>query len=319
MKKGFVISALVFFILFKTNAQYTKIFEFSSSDGYRLYGSLFSDGAYFYGMTQLGGTNGYGVLFKINANFTSGLTYSKMIDFDGTSNGGNPTGSIIWDGTFLYGMTNAGGANNMGTIFKIKTDGTGFMKLKDLVGTATGGAPVGSIISDGTFLYGMTQHGGTNNLGVIFKIKTDGTLFSKVLDFTGPNGSNPRGSLISDGTFFYGMTKNGGTNDSGVVFKIKPDGTGYAKLLDFTGMNGMSPGGSLILEGAFLYGMTRNGGTNGDGVIFKIQRDGTGYTKLLDFNGNNGSSPEGDLLFDGTFLNGMTAAGGVNGLGIIFK
>ena len=50
--------------------------------------------------------------------------YTKLLDFSGTTNGELPQGSLISDGTFLYGMTSQGGTNDMGVIFKIKPDGT---------------------------------------------------------------------------------------------------------------------------------------------------------------------------------------------------
>src|SRR3989337_1881819 len=92
-----------------------------------------------------------------------------------------------------------------------------YTKLLDIDGT-NGSSPLGSLISDGTFLYGMTQWGGTNNIGTIFKIMPDGSGYTKLLDFDDTNGSKPACSLISDGTFLYGMTTFGGTNMMGVVF-----------------------------------------------------------------------------------------------------
>lgn len=252
--------------------------------------------------------------------------YTKLLDFVGASNGSRPAGSLISDGTFLYGMGWQGGTNNKGVIFKIKTDGTGYSKLLDFAGT-NGSYPYGELISDGTFLYGMAG-GGTSTKGVIFKIKPDGTGYSKLLDFTGAaNGSYPDGSLIFDGTYLYGMTEQGGTGTCsgmygcGVIFKIKPDGTGYSKLLDFTGAaNGRQPYGSLISDGTYLYGMTNKGGINDSGTVFKIMPDGTGYSKLLDFTGAaNGSFPYNSLIYDGTDLYGMTYKGGVNNYGVVFK
>jgi uncharacterized repeat protein (TIGR03803 family) len=93
--------------------------------------------------------------------------------------------SLIYDGTFLYGMTSWGGTNGDGTIFKIKPDGTGSVKLFDFNKTINGSQPNGSLISDGTFLYGMTFRGGTNDVGTTFKIKPDGTSYVKLLDFDG--------------------------------------------------------------------------------------------------------------------------------------
>ncbi|MFA5781301.1 MAG: T9SS type A sorting domain-containing protein, partial [Bacteroidales bacterium] len=80
-----------------------------------------------------------------------------------------PEGSLISDGTFLYGMTAYGGINDMGVIFKIKSDGTGYSRLLNFAGAANGRQPWGSLISDGTFLYGMTFYGGTYDVGTVFK------------------------------------------------------------------------------------------------------------------------------------------------------
>jgi uncharacterized repeat protein (TIGR03803 family) len=249
--------------------------------------------------------------------------YTTLLNFDGTSNGKNPYGNLITDGTFMYGMSALGGTNNLGTIFKIKNDGSNYVKLLDFDGSTNGRTPLGALYYDGTFLYGMNSFGGANNFGTIFKIKPDGTNYVKLLDFAGTlNGKSPNGSLISDGTFLYGMTKNGGTtNERGTIFKIMPNGTGYSKLLDFTGAaNGSNPEGDLYYDGTFLYGMTRNGGTNNVGTVFKIMPNGTGYVKLLDFDGAiKGRYPEGSLYYDGTYLYGMTSSGGVNDLGVIFK
>ena len=246
--------------------------------------------------------------------------YSKLFDFFSTTTGSNADGDLISDGIFLYGTTAYGGANNFGTVFKIKTDGTGYVKLFDFSGAADGSKPLGSLVYDGTFLYGMTWEGGTSNFGVIYKIKPDGTGYSKILDFVGANGKNPKGSFIFDGTFLYGMTKLGGNNGYGVIFKILPNGSGYTKLLDFNYTNGAYSDGSLISDGIYLYGMTKQGGINGYGVIFKILLNGTGYTKLLDFAGSsNGSNPSGSLFSDGTFLYGMTFDGGTNNYGVLFK
>src|ERR1035437_7651998 len=84
--------------------------------------------------------------------------YTKLLDFAGTTNGSHPYfGSLVADGTFLCGMTYDGGTNTYGTIFKIKTDGTGYVKLLDFAGASNGQYPTGSLIFDGTFLYVMTN------------------------------------------------------------------------------------------------------------------------------------------------------------------
>jgi len=302
------------------NAQYTKLYDFDGpTNGSNPLGAVISDGTFLYGITQTGGTGNQGTIFKI---MPDGTGYSKLLDFTGTANGGTGTGSLLYSGTFLYGVTRAGGVNNKGTMFKIMPNGTGYVKLLDFAGATNGSLPYGSLISDGTFLYGMTNKGGANDFGTIFKIMPDGTGYVKLLDFDDAiNGSEPTGSLFYDGTFLYGMTTQGGINDYGTIFKIMPDGTGYLKLLNFAGVtNGSYPYGNFSLTGGYLYGMTNTGGATNQGTLFRIMPNGTGFAKLLDFSGTaNGANPYGSLISDGTSLYGMTFQGGANSMGVIFK
>ena len=291
------------------------------ANGGNPYGSLISDGTFLYGVTSFGGnpvcSGGCGVIFKIKPN---GTNYTRLAYFMGGSSGFTPEGSLVTDGTYLYGMTYGG----YGTIFKIKTDGTGDTVLLNFNGL-NGADPTGSLIFDGTYLYGMTQYGGLN-AGSVFKIKPDGSGYSNLMNFSSTNGAHPFGDLLYDGASLYGMTSAGGANDSGTIFKMLPDGTGDTVLYNFSGItDGSAPQGSLVYDGTFLYGTTSLGGLNHMGTIFKIKRDGTGYTKLFDFSGiADGSNPTGSLLVQNGCLYGMTTKGGTsgtcgaNGCGVIF-
>ncbi len=306
-------------------AQFTKLLEFSGNDGQMPKGSFISDGTYLYGMTSKGGLGYGGTIFKIKPD---GTDYDTLHNFYNNNEnnqflGSAPQGSLFSDGTFFYGMTNFGGnamsSQGCGVIFKIKLDGTGYTKLLDFSGIINGCAPYGSFISDGTFLYGMTAWGGINNMGVIFKIKPDGTNFSKILDFDGTNGIFPESDLFFDGIFLYGMTRQGGASDMGLIFKIMPDGSGYENLHNFSGLNGKYPESSFISDGVFLYGVTTFGGINDDGIIFKIKTDGTDFSTLLDFNQPlSGVNPRGHLVSDGVYLYGTTFSGGAL-FGTVYK
>ena len=297
---------------------YLKLLEFTGANGQQPNNALVRIGTILYGMTKIGGTNNMGTLFKIN---DDGTGYTKLLDFLGTTNGSYPSGALINEGLFLYGMTNVGGVNNKGTIFKIMTDGTGYVKLLDFDDTNNGSIANGHLVSDGTYLYGMTMAGGASTYGTIFKIKLDGTGYTKLHDFNSANGKSPLGSLISDGTYLYGTTNEGGNNFMyGTVFKIKTDGTGFATLIHFDSMNGSNPMGDMSSDGTYLYGMTHNGGTGNSGLLFKVKLDGSGYEKLLDFvAATNGSHPEGSVFYDSGALYGATADGGANTFGTIFK
>jgi gliding motility-associated-like protein len=278
------------------------------------YGSLLFDGTFLFGMTY-GGGNDDGIIFKLKPD---GSEYSTVMEFNGIAKGAGPFGSLISDGTSLYGMTRNGGSGFAGTVFKIAKDGTGHTKLIDFTGAANGRSPYGSLIFDGTFLYGLTSEGGADKSGTLFKVKPDGTDFNKVFDFYG-SGNFPSGGLISDGTFVYGVTTKGGVNNLGTIFKMLPDGKAYSTLYDFDISSGTDPLGALYFDGTFLYGMTGLGGSSNVGTIFKIMPDGTNFIKLYDFDITTGRNPLSALISDGTFLYGMTPQGGAGNRGVIFK
>jgi uncharacterized repeat protein (TIGR03803 family) len=308
------------FLILNCSAQYTRLFNFSGIEsGSYPKGALFSDSIFLYGMTSSGGTKSCGVIFKIKPD---GSDFIKIHDFVGNPDGNEPQGSLISDGTFLYGMTYRGGTNNMGTIFKIKPDGSAYGKILDFSGTANGNSPDANLLFDGTYLYGATIYGGLNNLGILFKIKPDGSDFSKLIDFAGvTNGKYPKGSLVTDGIFLYGSTSEGGASNMGTLFSIKTNGTDYAKLLDFTGqLNGNYPQGTPVHDGTYLYVATKLGGNNFYGTVIKIKTDGTVFLKLREFiNIPTGLYPQGSLVSDGTYLYGATLQGGEYNFGIIYK
>jgi uncharacterized repeat protein (TIGR03803 family) len=246
--------------------------------------------------------------------------YEKLFDFDGDK-GANPFGSLILSGSIFYGMTGSGGTNDMGTIFKVNTDGSVPEVLLSFDGS-NGYSPSGSPILSGGVLYGMTVGDNLNNRGTIFKINIDGSGHETILEFDGiTNGANPSGDLIISGGTLYGMTSAGGTNEKGTIFKINTDGSGYETILDFDGItNGSTPVDNLILSGGTLYGTTSGDGAYGLGTIFKINTDGSGYETILDFDGvTNGGNPQGSLILSGNTLYGTTAGGFGNNLGTIFK
>jgi len=190
-----------------------------------------------YGMTQNGGSNDKGVIFKISMD-GSGFTILHSFA-GGSSDGANPSyGSLTLSGSTLYGMTQNGGSDDKGVIFKINTNGSDFSILRSFAGgTSDGANPNGSLALSDSTLYGMTQNGGPDDKGVIFKINTDSSDFSILRSFAGgtSDGANPYGELtllsnptVSSGSTLCGRTNSGGTYGYGGGFSIKTDGTYYS-------------------------------------------------------------------------------------------
>jgi uncharacterized repeat protein (TIGR03803 family) len=320
MKKAFYILMIGLYLgIYPAKAQYSKLLDFDLTNGAMpLMGSPTLDGNIIYVVTSWGGINSMGCIFKIN---TDGTGYTKLFDFSNAVNCASPCGSLVLSGDVLYGTTITGGTYSGGCVFKINTNGSGFARLHDFNAAIDGSAPYGSLILSGTVLYGTTRFGATGNAGTVFKMNTDGSGYSTLMEFgCVGNGSEPCGALLLSGDVLYGTTLYGGTYDQGTIFSIDTNGDWYQLLFEFDGgTNGSSPIGSLTLSGNVLYGTTVAGGGYDEGCLFSYDIDGDTYTPLLDFNMNKGSEPTGSLILADNMLYGTTASGGFYDRGCIFQ
>ncbi|MGO8928062.1 MAG: choice-of-anchor tandem repeat GloVer-containing protein [Limisphaerales bacterium] len=266
----------------------------------------------------------------------AGVIFTNLYSFTGTNDGANPYAGLVQgsDGS-LYGTASSGGQNNLGTVYKLSTNGA-LTRLYSFDGT-NGAAPYATLVQgrDGSF-YGTTYAGGVSNLGTIFQFTTNGTLTS-LFSFTGTNhpyqGANPAAALVqaSDGSF-YGTAEYGGwTNASydgygfGSVFQLTSKGT-VAFPAVFGNTNGAYPAGGLVLgrDGSF-YGTTTWGGKGiigsfpGYGTVFKLAPDGT-FTNIYLFTG----AADGGFIYAGLvqgrddYLYGAAFSGGSD-YGTLFK
>jgi len=207
-----------------------------TNDGSRpLGGALLLNNGVLYGATVHGGTGSAigtsndGVVFSVNPD---GSGYTNLVNFTGgTTNGANPYGALTLVGSTLYGTTRIGGTSNLGALFSVNTDGTGYSVLFNFTGGATNGAnPNGALTSVGPFLVGTTKAGGTSNLGTLFKIGLDGSGFSILHTFTGGDGANPVGDLAYTNNMLFGWTTSGGANNNGTVFSMAVGGYAFGGL-----------------------------------------------------------------------------------------
>lgn len=256
-----------------TNA--TAAHDFTSAQGRRPQGIVEIDGV-IWGMTQNGGTDDFGTIYKYDPN--SGFT--SVHSFDNT-NGSYPSGKLTKIGEKIWGMTPTGGANNGGVLFTIEADGSGFEKLYDFE-QATGRRPLGELLLIGDRAFGTTQRGGASDFGAIFYLDMQQSSYVKVHDFSSTDGKFPAGNLIQHGTKVFGTVKNGGDHNFGVLFSLNTDGSGFAVLHHFSETDGKFPE-DLFLHKDKLYGTTGSGGSNDNGTLFTWNIETTQLTKLSDF------------------------------------
>jgi uncharacterized repeat protein (TIGR03803 family) len=202
--------------------------------------------------------------------------------------------------------------------------------LYSFTNTPDGQGPSGGLIISGNKLYGTTTEGGSNSLGIVFSLNTDGsgetTLHSFTADPSGTNsdGAIPWAGLVVAGDTIFGTTRDGGPHGGGTLFSLKTDGSQFTVLHGFT--NGISDGcfpsynQNLALSGNTLYGSTANGGNKGNGTIYSILTNGTGYMKLINFTNIGGSLPFMGAVSNGKIY-GTCYSGGplTNGGGVVFS
>jgi uncharacterized repeat protein (TIGR03803 family) len=256
-------------------AGFANVHSFAGSpiDGSLPQGSLAVSGSTFYGYTSGGGSaGGGGTIFKSNADGTS---YAILHSFGGGANDGqNPTyGAPALSGNFLYGTTILGGSANGGVVYRMGIDGTGFTVLHSFaLSPADGNTPEGSVIVNGSTVYGMTSNGGSTLNGTIFKMATDGSGFTLLHSFGGApgDGRGPLGELLLSGSELYGTTDLGGSANLGTLFQMGIDGAGYNVMHSFLGgpNDGANPASDLTLIGSTFYGTTIFGGASNNGAIF---------------------------------------------------
>jgi uncharacterized protein (TIGR03437 family) len=255
----------------------------------------------------------YWILFVI-AVVSPAQTFTTLASFNGT-NGNEPLGPVVQgaDGNF-YGTTELGGANNLGTIFKISAGTLSTVYSFGGSGGCGCSSPTAGLIqaTDGN-LYGTTSGDST-----IFKITSAGTFTALYKVASTSDGGGLQAGLIqaTDGNF-YGTASTGGSG-YGTIFKVTPGGV-FTVLHTFAGTDGSAPVAGLVqgTDGNF-YGTTSAGGASNDGTVFKITPGGT-LTTLYSFAGTDGEDPHGGLVegSDGNFYG--TTVSGPGGAGTIFK
>jgi uncharacterized repeat protein (TIGR03803 family) len=302
--------------------RFATLHSFSNgADGSRPSGlALGADGS-LYGTTSFGGAYHNGSIFKVD----SAGVVTTAASFIFSTNGSLPSGGVTLglDGN-LYGVTQYGGINEAGNVFRL-TPGGSLTSIYSFTGGADGNTPIAPLLrgADGAF-YGSTQLGGYAGAGNIFRITTNGVL-TLLYSFNGTNdGGDPTNGLTQgvDGNF-YGVTENGGASGVGCIFKLTTNGV-FSTVYSFTGMmDGSFPNGPLAQgsDGA-LYGTTQHSTLSHFqfyGTVFKVTTNGS-LTTLYILNSNDGHYPAAGVIQggDGNFYGAIQFGGTVNNNGTIF-
>ncbi len=327
------VAATLFFFAFSGSATwaqgtYQVIFNFGEypSQAYQPWSGVVLDAhGDIYGNTEWGGNEGNGTVYQLLRNNDGGWTYATLHSFDYYDPGSAPVTTMVRDQLGrLYGT-------NTAQVFELVPNTSiswAFSSLHNFTGGGDGACnDLCSVSMDGAGnLYGSTPAGGTNNVGVVFKIGSSG--FNVLYNFTGgDNGGYGVGQLAFDNQGnIYGTTVDGGVYGLGVVYQLSPSGT-YTVLHNFSGPpDGAQSGGGLVMAAdGNLYGTTANGGAEDSGSVFRLTPNGNGtWTEQVLYSfqqGSGGFFPQAVPTMDaaGNLYGTTVSGGGSNSYGTIYK
>jgi uncharacterized repeat protein (TIGR03803 family) len=272
---------------------------------------------------------GPGVVFSVSPELGSYRELRRFVEADGL----RPLGSLLVlpltsgalsDGSLLLGVASGGGANGAGTLFRIRSDGTGFSVIYNF---PTGSLPSGGLTLSGGHVYGALRQGGSAGVGSVFRFSysngTVGTL-ETIHSFTATSlGLNtPLGGPVADGSGNLWMTlEAGGAGYGGLVKVVPPTTAGgvatVTSVLTLTSLHGKpaGPPSTLKSDGMLLF---TSGLGNSRGSLLRVLENGV-TTELWRFSSSPATSlydPVGTPveLPDGSWI-GSTKSGGSAGRG----
>jgi len=323
---------------------HTVLYNFTGgADGGEPYKGVTLDGqGNLYGTAVTGGggscEGGCGVVYKLS---NSGGTWTQSVIHAFTGADGSGPGapvSIDKHGN-VFGTTPTGGANGMGTLYRMAPDGSGTYTFR-VIHTFTGGADGGGgsagplLIDAAGNLYGACTVGGVNGFGTVFKVSAvqgQWQLTTLYAFKDQPDGALPYGSVILDKLGnLYGTTYYAGANDVGTVYKLTHSSGAWTESVLYSfkgGTDGASPISSLAADTAGnLYGTTSDGGAASCscGVIFKMTKGSGGkWTESVVYRFPGKPSPGfayNGMVSDGAGnFYGATVHGGTGNDGAIYK
>ena len=264
-----------------------------------------------------------------------------LYSFSTVANGSGPNSLVLGSDGNLYGTASAGGAHDLGVVFRLSpASGGGWSEsvVYSFTGGADGGKPNSVIFGADNNLYGTAYNGGNSNCpsgcGTVFHLVPATGAFSVIHAFKGrSDGHFPIGSTFDATGNLFGTTFQGGTSDAGVVYQLAPATSGpwtENVLYTFTGgKDGTWPNPRLTLDAAGnVYGTTQIGGVapDGYGSAFKLSLVSGVWkrTQIAYFVGGGaqgfGTYPDFGLISDSDGnVYGTTSGGGGGDSGNVFR
>jgi uncharacterized repeat protein (TIGR03803 family) len=262
-----------------SNYAYTVVYTFSGTDAAVPNALIELPDGNLYGSSEYGGAHNRGTIFKFSPT-TNELTVLYSFT-NQLTDGDNPYGHLIFDGTYLYGTTfsNDSDATSAGTLWKYKPDlGNGssgptvLLLFDNKTNIDFGEYPWNGVTDVDGVLYGTSFYGSGFNCGAFFSSAINGDNNEVLHTFTGGlDGCGPFSSVKywSDGNYYgtsnqyqspdnlYGSVYHSGSEPNTLTFNTSfssaayPDGDvafdGSGNVLFLNAAGGTDNSGELVI------------------------------------------------------------------------
>lgn len=238
---------------------------------------------------------------------------------------------------YMYGTTSEGGANNLGTIYRVDQNGQNFEKVFDF-SSSTGGTPFsGLTLAENGKLYGFTttdgqivNSGATLAMGSFYEFDpvTENLTVIEYIDDKSVIGNTFNNSPTkAPGNLLYIASETNGLGSTdGVLSSYDVSSQNFAVLDTFDFNFGQPKSKLLLASDGDLYVTTSNGGANSEGAVVKFDVSG-GVLSVLhssdwaELTPGDYSNVQNNELFEASngALYGSSFGGGINlSLGMLY-
>jgi uncharacterized repeat protein (TIGR03803 family) len=238
-------------------------------------------GGRLYGTISLGGAYTHGDVFEL---FPSKLGWKQNVlyNFTGGSDGGSPSGGLVFDANGnLYGTTESGGPQTAGLVFELTPSGDGWAEsvlYSFQCCNGDGEVPSGLTMDRAGNLFGTTSQGGTgtcsgfSGCGTVWELSPSISGWTETIlhEFAGGSDGNwPNSDLLITRLGIFGTTRGVETGDT-TVFRLTHSGQGWTNhVLQDDGVGDFIYAGVILGPAGSLYGTHFEGGQN-YGYVFQI-------------------------------------------------
>jgi uncharacterized repeat protein (TIGR03803 family) len=180
--------------------------------------------------------------------------------------------------TYMYGTTYEGGANGLGTIYRVDQNGMNFQKMYDF-NSNDGGEPLSGLTLANGKLYGFTSSGGpasnpgaTTALGSFFEfdpINNSLTVIESLDDKSEIGFSINNSPLLANDGSLYFASQGVGLNNVSVLSKYDPVSSTVTVLDTLNSAEGFIATKLMQASNGHIYVTTANGNANSYGGVIR--------------------------------------------------